>query len=95
MTRGGSVSSEEVSLLDRTVRHHLDVKHLICPMPVIKLQDLAKQLSSGEQIEMVATDPGVKADIPTWCEINNHQILTSADLADGSYRFVIEVGEET
>lgn len=70
----------------------LDVRGLLCPMPVIKLQDCVYHLKPGDRVEMIATDPGVKADIPMWCEINAHHILASQD-AEESYSFVIEVGE--
>ena len=54
--------------------HQLDVKGLLCPMPVIKTQNKAKQLLPGDILKVIATDPGVKQDIPAWCRINKHTL---------------------
>ncbi|MDG2070825.1 MAG: sulfurtransferase TusA family protein [Pseudomonadales bacterium] len=55
----------------------LDVRRLLCPMPVIKTQDRIKELEPGDQLAVYCTDPGVLEDIPTWCRINGHTVLTS------------------
>jgi tRNA 2-thiouridine synthesizing protein A len=52
--------------------HQLDTKGLKCPMPVIKLQNLARQAQSGDQIIIEATDPAADKDIQSWCRINKH-----------------------
>lgn len=69
----------------------LNARRLLCPMPVIRTQDKVKQMQPGEQLEVIATDPGVMHDIPAWCRINGHQII-STDSADGDYIIVLEVG---
>jgi len=58
-----------------SANHQLDVRHLLCPMPVIRTQDKVKQLSAGDTLEIYCTDPGVKEDIPCWCRINGHELL--------------------
>ena len=56
-------------------QHTLDCRRLLCPLPVIRTQDKIKTLNSGDELLVIATDPGVKADIPAWCRINGHQVL--------------------
>lgn len=46
-------------------------------MPVIKTQNRIKELEPGDQLTVYCTDPGVLEDIPTWCRINGHTVLTS------------------
>ena len=29
----------------------------------------------GDKIEIFATDPGVKHDIPAWCRVHGHSVL--------------------
>lgn len=53
----------------------LDTRGLLCPMPVIKTQNKIKTMEKGETLLVIATDPGVKQDIPTWCRINGHEVL--------------------
>jgi TusA-related sulfurtransferase len=53
----------------------VDVRHLLCPLPVIRVQDCARSLGPGTVIEAICTDPGALVDIPTWCRINGHRVL--------------------
>jgi tRNA 2-thiouridine synthesizing protein A len=55
--------------------HVLNVVRLLCPMPVIKTQNYVKSLSSGDTVTVIATDPGTKHDIPSWCRIYGHEVL--------------------
>ena len=55
--------------------YELDARRLLCPMPVIKAQNMTKKLQHGDTLTVVATDPGAKHDLPCWCRINGHQLL--------------------
>lgn len=71
----------------------LDVRRLLCPMPVIKTQNAIKTMNSGEHLLVIATDPGVKQDIPTWCRINGHQVVAIEE-RECDIKITIEVGEK-
>ena len=73
-------------------RTRLDCRRLLCPMPVIKVQDLVALLEPGSELEVVCTDPGVMNDIPAWCRINGHKVLETREAA-GEYTILLEVGE--
>lgn len=60
--------------------HHLDLKKLLCPLPVIRVQQAIKNLKAGDFLHVVATDPGVMHDIPAWCRIHGHRILRAEKL---------------
>lgn len=70
----------------------LDARNLLCPLPVIRVQDKAKQLQSGDVLEVVCTDPGAMQDIPAWVRINNHQIIATNCL-DGEYFITLTIGD--
>jgi tRNA 2-thiouridine synthesizing protein A len=72
----------------------LNAKRLLCPMPVIRTQDKVKTLHVGDTLEVVCTDPGALNDIPAWCRINGHQVLSSRR-EDDEVIIVIEVGHGT
>ena len=72
-------------------RVHLDCRRLLCPMPVIRVQNRVADLEPGSQLEAVCTDPGVLHDIPAWCRINGHRVLETRT-SDGEYVVVVEVG---
>lgn len=60
----------------------VDARRLLCPMPVIRTQDKANTLSPGDEFVVIATDPGVKNDIPAWCRINGHEVLAIEEQDD-------------
>ncbi|OFX13146.1 MAG: hypothetical protein A2V59_11580 [Armatimonadetes bacterium RBG_19FT_COMBO_69_19] len=53
----------------------LDLKGLLCPIPVVKMAQAIKTVAIGEVIEATATDPGVMADIPAWCRTTGHELI--------------------
>ncbi|MGA8261917.1 MAG: sulfurtransferase TusA family protein [Arenicellales bacterium] len=57
--------------------HRLDARHLLCPMPVIRTQDRIRQLAAGDELEVIATDPGALQDIPAWCRIHGHEVVST------------------
>jgi tRNA 2-thiouridine synthesizing protein A len=64
--------------------HRLDAKGLKCPMPVIKLQNLSRQVAKGDLIEIECTDAGAEKDIQSWCRINKHQYIQTLDLTSNT-----------
>jgi tRNA 2-thiouridine synthesizing protein A len=53
----------------------LDLKGLLCPMPVVKIAGAIKKLDVGAIIEATATDPGVMADIPAWAKSTGNEVV--------------------
>ncbi|TLY48467.1 MAG: SirA family protein [Gammaproteobacteria bacterium] len=58
--------------------HHLDARRLLCPLPVIKIQEYVKTLYPGDILEIVCTDKGSLSDITAWCRIHGHYLLSSS-----------------
>ena len=73
-------------------RINLDARRLLCPMPVIRTQDRIKELEPGDILEVACTDPGAINDIPAWCRINGHEIL-SIDEQEYEIAIKLRVGE--
>jgi tRNA 2-thiouridine synthesizing protein A len=72
----------------------IDARHLLCPMPVIRLQDAVAQLEPGQHVVLVATDPGVQQDVPAWCRMHGHEILSCAQDASGEWRLEVRLTAE-
>ena len=53
----------------------LDCVGLYCPMPVVKTAEKIKGLETGEVLEVVADDQGIKQDMPAWCKATGHELL--------------------
>ena len=70
----------------------LDARNLLCPLPVIRTQDRVENMLPGECLEIQCTDHGVINDIPAWCRINGHEVL-SIDEQDDEIVIRIRVGK--
>ena len=68
----------------------LDASGLLCPLPVIRVQDRIKRMASGDVLQVLATDPGTRHDIPAWCRVHGHLLLESARNGE-RFRFHIQV----
>jgi tRNA 2-thiouridine synthesizing protein A len=53
----------------------LDCVGLYCPMPIVKTAQRIKELKSGEVLEIVADDRGIKRDMPAWCQATGNECL--------------------
>ncbi|CUS98816.1 TusA-related sulfurtransferase [Candidatus Kryptobacter tengchongensis] len=67
----------------------LDLKGLLCPLPIVKLSQAIKDLPVGAIIEGVATDPGVMADVPAWAKASGQELI-SIEQQGKEYRFMIK-----
>ena len=54
----------------------VDAKNLICPLPVIRLQQAIDQQRVGSRIKLIATDRGVEYDVPAWLRIHGHLLIS-------------------
>lgn len=70
--------------------YYLDLRKLLCPMPVIKTQDRISQLQTGDVLKVRCSDPGALHDIPAWCRINGHKLISTATEGD-EYVVIVEV----
>ena len=66
----------------------LDLKGLLCPLPVVRLAKAIKQIEVGQVIEAFASDPGVMADIPAWARSTGQELVT-LEKQDRVFRFVV------
>lgn len=72
-------------------RYELDARRMLCPMPVIKTQNKVKELSEGDILDVICTDPGALSDIPAWARINGHEVLGSHE-TDDELTITVKVG---
>ncbi len=69
---------------------NIDLKGLLCPLPVVKIAQAIKKVEVGEVIEATATDPGVLADIPAWARSSGNELLTMEKVEGKVIRFVVK-----
>ena len=72
------------------IKSTVDASGLSCPLPIVKTAQAARGLSSGDLIEVIATDPGSVKDFEAWSKATGNELVEHA-VADGKHRFVLRV----
>ena len=71
----------------------LDIKGLTCPMPVLKTKKAIDGMGSNQTLEVIATYPASKADIPAFLNRLGHELVESGE-KDGIFSFLIRKGAD-
>ena len=53
----------------------LDTRGLLCPLPVLKLRKLIKNIKKKEKIKLITDDPAAIVDVPHFCNEQNYRII--------------------
>ena len=51
----------------------LDTLGYFCPMPIILTSKKIKELTTGQVLEVLSDDEGIKKDMPAWCQTTGHE----------------------
>ena len=57
----------------------LDVKGLNCPLPILRAKKALTDMTSGQVLKVVATDPGSIKDFAAFCKQTGNTLLSSVD----------------
>jgi tRNA 2-thiouridine synthesizing protein A len=71
----------------------LDATGQRCPLPVIALAKVARGLSPGALVVVIATDPAARHDIPAWARLRGHDVLEITETDPGTWRLSVRIGE--
>jgi tRNA 2-thiouridine synthesizing protein A len=67
----------------------LDLRGLVCPIPLVKTRQALMVVESGATICVLATDPASRQDFETFCDMTGHLLLKSEE-QDGVFLYVVE-----
>jgi tRNA 2-thiouridine synthesizing protein A len=67
----------------------LDLRGLVCPIPLVKTRQALMVVETGATICVLATDPASKQDFETFCDMTGHLLLKSEE-QDGIFVYVVE-----
>lgn len=73
-------------MLDEQV---LDLTGLQCPMPLLKTKLKLSELSDGDRLCVIASDPGSARDIPSYLALTPHELLEQFEDDKGQHHFHI------
>jgi len=60
---------------DVKVDLELDLKGLLCPLPMVRVSQNIGKVPVGGIIRATATDPGSMADIPSWARTTGNEVV--------------------
>ena len=63
----------------------VDARGLHCPLPLLRLRQALHQMTVGEQVRVLASDPNSQTDIRRYCERSGQQLLNQWQAEDQTY----------
>ena len=73
----------------KQLNKELDCQGLSCPLPILKTRKAMDELSSGQILKLVCTDPSSIDDFTSWSSSTGH-ILLSSNKQDEIYIYLIQ-----
>jgi tRNA 2-thiouridine synthesizing protein A len=67
----------------------VDARGLNCPMPIVKTAQAVKAMTSGQTLEVLATDPGSVKDFAAWSKTTGNEMVEQT-MDGGVFRFVLK-----
>lgn len=68
--------------------HVLDTSGLYCPEPVMLLHNKIRDIGSGELLQVLATDPSTRRDIPKFCNFLGHALEAQQATDEGFVYYI-------
>jgi tRNA 2-thiouridine synthesizing protein A len=60
----------------------LDVRGMLCPLPVLRARKRLSAMKPGETLRILATDPAAAIDFPHYCAESGNTLLSTDRLGD-------------
>jgi tRNA 2-thiouridine synthesizing protein A len=67
----------------------LDARGLNCPLPILRTKKSLNEMTSGQVLRILATDPGSVRDFQAFSRQTGHELLESS-AGDGQFVFVLK-----
>lgn len=58
----------------------LDVRGLLCPLPVLKARKRLQSMSPGDVLRIEATDPATVIDLPHYCNESGNTLVHQTEV---------------
>lgn len=69
--------------------NELDTRGLVCPLPILRTKKSLAQMTSGQVLKIVATDPGAVIDFQVFADQTGHELLEMSE-ADEEFVFLLK-----
>ena len=59
-----------------------DIVYMMCPMHLLKLDEMVKTLEPGQVLEVLTDYDGALSDVPDWCEKTGNEFIGVEETED-------------
>ena len=71
------------------IDRELDARGLNCPLPILRTKKSLNEMSSGQVLRVLATDPGSVRDFQAFSRQTGHELLDTTS-GEGQFVFVLK-----
>ena len=72
-----------------TAARHLDTRGLNCPLPILRTKQTLKEMTAGQVLAVVSTDPGAVKDFEAFAAQTGNALLESREV-NGEFHFKVQ-----
>ncbi|NYS79196.1 MULTISPECIES: sulfurtransferase TusA [Halomonadaceae] len=69
----------------------LDTSGLYCPEPIMLMHNKVRDMTSGQVLKVIATDPATTRDVPKFCQFLGHELLEQDTASASNYLYFIRL----
>ena len=78
-----TIDATELSEIDAQVARTEALPGLRCPMPILRTKKALAQMSAGQILKVITTDPAAVDDLAVFTKQTGHRLLAQAPQSDG------------
>ena len=67
----------------------LDAKGLNCPLPILRTKKALADMTAGQVLRILSTDPGSVKDMAAFCKQTGNELVSQTE-AGGEYQFFVK-----
>lgn len=67
----------------------VDARGLTCPLPILRAKKALAEMSAGQTLRVLATDPGSVKDFQAFARQTGNDLLKQGETADNAFEFFL------
>jgi tRNA 2-thiouridine synthesizing protein A len=68
----------------------IDTRGMACPLPILKVRKAMRNVDTGAEVLVLATDPGAADDLRAFCAVSGCRFISAGTPLDGVLRIFIQ-----
>ncbi len=67
----------------------VDARGLTCPLPILRAKKMLAEMTPGQVVRVLATDPGSVKDFQAFAKQTGNELLQQGETADQAFEFFL------